>query len=173
MPDQFQPLMTRVQDALQRSIGSLRGTMTDLYPPSLSDGTISEVVTEASERLRASGVHVTTEISPDLPALEPDVQVTLYRVLREVLKNAEKHAQATEVAVVIAPLPSRRTGADHLQLLVTDNGVGIPADQLDRRKSGHLGLRLLRDRLERVGGTLTIGPRPEGGTVVMAVVPAR
>lgn len=56
-------------------------------------------------------------------------------------------------------------------LRVADDGIGIRPDQLDKRAEGHLGLRLLIDRIADQGGSLTIEARPEGGTVALASVP--
>ena len=56
-------------------------------------------------------------------------------------------------------------------LRVADDGIGIRPDQLDKRAEGHLGLRLLIDRIADQGGSLTIEARPEGGTVALASLP--
>jgi hypothetical protein len=57
-------------------------------------------------------------------------------------------------------------------LRVADDGVGIRPEQLDKRAEGHLGLRLLIDRIADQGGELRIEARPEGGTVALARMPA-
>ena len=58
-----------------------------------------------------------------------------------------------------------------VRLAIIDNGVGIDAGRLDRRSEGHLGLLLLIDRVENLGGTMTVTAGPEGGTAVTATVP--
>jgi signal transduction histidine kinase len=76
----------------------------------------------------------------------------LLATLREALTNVSKHAGASEVVVTIAV-------GDELQLVVADDGRGVtdpPADGL--------GLKNLRNRAERLGGTLEIGKSREGGT---------
>ncbi len=56
-------------------------------------------------------------------------------------------------------------------LRVADDGIGIRPEQLDKRAEGHLGLRLLIDRMADQGGELRIEARPEGGTVALARMP--
>ena len=57
-------------------------------------------------------------------------------------------------------------------LRIADDGVGIRNGALDKRAEGHLGARLLIDRVASLGGELRIEPGPEGGTVAAARVPA-
>ena len=56
-------------------------------------------------------------------------------------------------------------------MVISDDGVGIDPSRVDRRAEGHLGLRLLRDRVESSGGTLTMTAGPKGGTVLRVELP--
>jgi signal transduction histidine kinase len=56
-------------------------------------------------------------------------------------------------------------------LEVADDGIGFPDTGIDRRSEGHLGLRLVLDRVAHLGGRVDIGRRPGGGAVVTAVLP--
>ena len=58
-----------------------------------------------------------------------------------------------------------------VRLRIADNGLGFDTDKLDRRSEGHLGLRLLKDRVEGLGGTLTVRHGAEGGMVIEAALP--
>jgi signal transduction histidine kinase len=64
------------------------------------------------------------------------------------LTNVEKHAHATstEVAATVSP--------QEVRLCIRDNGVGLPADAFER--PGHYGLRGIRERVEGVGGILSV-----------------
>ncbi|MEV8015857.1 GAF domain-containing protein [Streptomyces sp. NPDC086554] len=88
-------------------------------------------------------------IDTDVPAIVADDAVA---VLSEALANITRHAQASaaEISLVV--------GKGQLTLTVTDNGVGIGASG---RRSG---LRNIAERAERLGGTLTLGSGPDGGT---------
>lgn len=172
VPERQTTLMARAQEALQRSIQSLRTLMTDLYPPDLGSGDLGETVADLAAGLRAEGVDVTLDLSPVGP-LESDTVAALYRVARETLANVAKHAGATAVAVHLRLVePVRAGGSRTVQLEISDDGRGIAPDNLDRRAEGHLGLRLLADRVAALGGRLTVTTTPGHGTTVRAVLPA-
>lgn len=165
------PLMARVQDALQRSIESLRGLMTDLYPPDLRSGNLDQAITTLAERLRNEGVQVELQLA-DVPGLSEESAAALYRVARESLANVAKHAHAHTVRVTLELLPAPAGGADpRARLVVADDGVGVDPSRIDRRAEGHLGLRLLVDRVESLGGELVITSAEGEGTTVQAELP--
>jgi signal transduction histidine kinase len=171
VPGQHADLMVRVQEALQRSIQSLRGLMTDLYPPDLASGTIDEALVTASEQLRAEGIQVSLDLAP-VGVLTEDMTATLYRVAREILANVVKHASARAVRVSLAAVEPSRTGeVPMLRLEIADDGVGLDSTRLDRRSEGHLGLRLLADRVDALGGQLAVISAPGQGTTVRADLP--
>jgi signal transduction histidine kinase len=88
---------------------------------------------------------------------------TANAVVAEALANAAKHAGSPEVSVRI------RVGLDELRIEVEDRGVGIMGSGED--DDPHFGLRLMRDRAERIGGTIEIESKPGNGTRVVAVLP--
>ncbi|HJQ72348.1 MAG TPA: ATP-binding protein [Actinomycetota bacterium] len=93
----------------------------------------------------------------------PDVTLeTANAIVAEALANAAKHSGAPEVSVRII------AGLEGLRIEVEDRGSGIvpPADD-----EMHFGLRLLRGRAERIGGTIEIDSKPGSGTRVVAVLP--
>jgi two-component system, NarL family, sensor kinase len=166
------PLMARVQDALQRSIESLRGLMTDLYPPDLRSGNLDQTIVTLADQVRDSGVEVELDLG-EVPALSEEGVATLYRVARESLANVQKHAKADHVKVTlgVAVESGRSTEQPRVRLVVSDDGVGVDLGKIDRRAEGHLGLRLLADRVESLGGELTIISAPGQGTTVQAELP--
>jgi two-component system NarL family sensor kinase len=173
VPDRQAPLMLRVQEALQRSIESLRGLMTDLYPPDLHARTLTRIISDLADPLRADGVTVELEAA-DLPALSTESVAALYRVGKESLVNIHKHAQASEVRLTLSLVAGDAPGEVHaVRFVVQDDGVGIEEGRVDRRAEGHLGLRLLSDRVESLGGRLEVVSEPGRGTRVEADVPVR
>jgi two-component system NarL family sensor kinase len=165
------PLMARVQDALQRSIESLRGLMTDLYPPDLRSGNLDQTIVTLAEQVQEAGTQVELDLG-EVPALSEEGVATLYRVARESLANVQKHAQADHVKVTLSLVESfRPSDQPRVRLLIADDGVGVDLAKIDRRAEGHLGLRLLADRVESMGGELTITSAPGQGTTVQAELP--
>ena len=97
---------------------------------------------------------------------EPDASLTikevLYRVSQEALNNTVKHANASKIVVSLSG------DGGLLGLEISDNGKGFDPNS---DFAGHLGLRSMRERLEQVGGTLTITSSSCHGTQITAVVP--
>lgn len=96
----------------------------------------------------------------DPPACDPHRQRVLTAAVREALLNVEKHARARSVLVSL-------TGLDAgLTLSVADDGVGWCAEE-----SG-VGLRAMRERVEEVGGSVSVVGNEDGGLTVRIWVPA-
>jgi len=91
-------------------------------------------------------------------------------VAQEALANVAKHAGAGKVAVTLSYLE------DEVMLDVRDNGSGFEVDAVHERAEAAdgsgFGLRGIRQRLKRVGGTLEIESAPGEGTALNASVPA-
>jgi PAS domain S-box-containing protein len=112
-------------------------------------------------------IKVTFDIANDsFPRLDPSLEVTLLRIAQEALTNVARHAQADQATLSLC------VQNNTIYLTVLDNGIGIEASP---SKSHHLrhGLKIMRERAEAFGGTVTIGS-PEGkGTKVEAVIPMK
>jgi signal transduction histidine kinase len=97
---------------------------------------------------------------------EPDtlfaVKEALYRIAQEAMQNAVKHARPSRLEVRLAREP------EGLSLAVRDDGIGFDPSAA---YPGHLGLRSMRERAERLGGTLEILSAPGRGTQVRAHIP--
>jgi signal transduction histidine kinase len=145
--------------------------MTDLYPPDLRSGNLDQTIVTLAEQVREAGTQVELDLG-EVPALSEEGVATLYRVARESLANVQKHAQADHVKVSLGLVESFRPSEQpRARLLIADDGVGVDLAKIDRRAEGHLGLRLLADRVESMGGELTITSAPGQGTTVQAELP--
>jgi two-component system, NarL family, sensor kinase len=168
--DRHASLMARVQEALQRTIVSLRGLMTDLYPPDLHSRNVDQFIVTLASGLREEGIEVQLDLA-EVPELSEEGAAILYQVARESLANVRKHAQARTVRVNLSVEDGHRPDQARIRLVVADDGVGVDPANLDRRAEGHLGLRLLTDRVESVGGELVVTSAIGRGTTVRAELP--
>lgn len=98
-------------------------------------------------------------------ALEPLVEVQLLRVLQEALTNVRKHARAHHAEVVFAMQD------DCLQVKVQDDGRGFDLHAGSKELDDHVGLRVMRERAEEVGGTLDVDSEAGKGTHVVIKLP--
>ena len=124
-------------------------------PPSLAQ------LDRLADNFRQAGLVVDVEIAGDAGAVAPGLSATVYRVVQESLTNSLKHASARRVRVLI------ECRADRLEVTVTDDGRGGPADM-----AKGAGLTGMRERVKVYGGTLLAGPTVGGGFTVHAVLPA-
>ena len=96
-------------------------------------------------------------------SLHPVIRDEIYRIAREAIINAFRHAKANHVEVEIEYATRR------LQITVRDNGCGIDAKMLQTGREGHWGLANMRERAEKIGATLSVLSRPGAGTEVQLV----
>jgi signal transduction histidine kinase len=169
LPDDTAPAarttLGRVSAVLQSAIGSLRTLMMDIYPPDLTADGLHVALDDLADKLRtASGAEVV--VDADLPTEpSPEVAATLYRCARECVNNILKHAQARHVILSL-------TGdGTTVRLRLSDDGIGLPPGGFDRRADGHMGLRLLQDAAEDLGGEMRISSAEGRGTTVTLVLP--
>lgn len=142
----------------------LRAIARDLRPTILDDLGIS-----AALRQLGADFRVTTELPLIVQIAEvprprpPELEVVLFRVAQEALRNAEVHAAATEISLRLW-----RRGS-HIVMSISDNGIGVdPRALVDGPRTG---LRQMQARLRSVGGRLAVRAASAGGTVVIASVP--
>jgi signal transduction histidine kinase len=164
-------LITEVSTSLQHVGESLRVLLADIYPPNLArDGLVLAVLDLAGRSFRTGLVVDVDADGPQPMDLPLEVVQLCYRVIREALRNVQRHAEATEAWVYLT------WGADAVTLSVTDNGRGLhrPAQGPEPAAQEHLGLRLLDDTVRDVGGSLRLQSPPDGevsGTRLTATVP--
>lgn len=99
--------------------------------------------------------------------LHPLIRDEFYRIGREALTNAFRHADANHIDLELKYGPKR------FRLLVRDDGCGIEPGILQKGRSGHWGLSGMRERAERIGARLHVFSRASAGTEIELSVPAR
>jgi signal transduction histidine kinase len=99
--------------------------------------------------------------------LHPILRDEIYRIACEALRNAFKHASATQIEVEL------RYDERHLRLRIRDDGKGIdPKFLSEEGRAGHYGLHGMRERAELMGGKLTVWSALESGAEVELSIPA-
>jgi two-component system NarL family sensor kinase len=117
-----------------------------------------------AEGVREEGTPVEM-IAGELPALPAAHRAALIRVGREALRNAAKHAPGSNVVLELA------LEGDSAVVTVSDDGPGFDPSVALGPVDGHIGLALLTDAAEGVGGRLDLKSRPGRGTTVRLAVP--
>ncbi len=114
------------------------------------------------DRYRAAGLGVTVDGPDRYPALGASVELAVVRVVQEALTNALRYAPGAAVVV-------RLRFGHRVEVDVVDDGAGQPTDRGGGSGRGLVGME---QRVGSLGGTLDVGPRPEGGFAVRASFPA-
>lgn len=157
--------LDRAADLAREALVEARRSMMDLVPSPLADGTLADAITALVEEWAAhhpvqAGTVVTGEVRP----LHPEVEATLLRVVQEALSNVAKHAGATRIGVTLSYLD------DEVALDVRDDGAGF--DLAGAARPTSFGLRGMRQRAERLAGTLDLETEPGAGTALSVRLPA-
>jgi signal transduction histidine kinase len=114
---------------------------------------------EEFEAVNGIRVHFTSDLVQTVPF---DLELCLYRIAQEALRNILKHSGAREVSVSLAEV------AGHIQLAIKDAGRGFDPQAVG---GSGIGLMSMKERVRMVGGAFDIDSRPDGGTITRVMVP--
>ena len=146
----------------RENLAESRALVAALAPAALGAGSLPDAVRRQATRFtEESGIPATYRLTGDIRPLPTAVEVVLLRAAQEALTNVRRHADAHEVAVLLA------FAADSVRLVVRDDGRGF-----DTAAASGFGLPGMRARAEQVNGTLTVHSDPDTGTLIEVEVPA-
>ena len=163
LPEQAGEKLDNIAQMLELSVEQLRKLIVVLTPPDLRSG-LSVALERLAETVFMGSDTAVQVIGPSHVDLDPNAKTTVYRIVREALVNARKHARATHVTLEV------RHEGDTVGLRLTDDGIGIA--HVDAGP-GHLGLASMRARAAAAHARLVIESTPGRGTVVDLSLPAR
>jgi signal transduction histidine kinase len=149
--------LAKVGELARDALTQVRSIVFELRPADLAaDGLVATITKHCEVLSRVFGQQIDVTVASDA-ALDPDIELEVFRVAQEALSNALKHARASRIEVFV-DLAGKR-------FEVRDDGVGFdPADRLVRSK--HLGLTSMEERAEEIDAKLTIESAPNHGTTI-------
>lgn len=158
-----------IQSNLRQIVGRLRNICGDLRPPTLVPFGLEKAIRSHVAKLQEERPHVAIElnITPDKQTLPEMVRLALYRIYRETVINAIRHADASRISV------NFKVGVQEISLEVADNGKGfdVPKRWIEYARQGQMGLVEAAERAESIGGILEVVSSPGQGTLVRVTVP--
>jgi len=151
---------------LDRGREDLRRAVWDLNPTMLEGHGFIEALTELAGEINDGGTcHVSVDGDPTFEDIPERIRVHLFHVAQEAIHNAIRHGKASDIRV---SLDHEVTG---LILIISDNGRGFDPGSAAGPKEGHFGLRSMKERIERLGGSLEIRSAC-GSTEIIAMIPS-
>jgi len=160
--DELNSLKTSAMGTFQK----VRNFIFELRPMMLDDLGLVPTLRRYSDAFKEqAGLDLSVTVTGTERRLESYLEVMLFRAIQELLGNAARHSQATLVKVTLD------LGEDRVRVSVDDNGKGFDPDSIQHGNS--LGLKLIRERAEMLGGNFEVDSALGKGTRVTFAVPAR
>jgi signal transduction histidine kinase len=151
---------------LRMSVEDARKMIWEMRPAVLDGLGLAEALGVIADRIAVErGIKVTTTLQK-AEGLAEGLSTAIYKIGREALLNAERHAQASSISIA---LTASDVESGSVALVVQDDGTGFAGD--GERSPGHYGLVMMEEQAAAVGGTLHIVRNPGGGTTVHLIVP--
>jgi two-component system sensor histidine kinase DegS len=165
-PAQAREELSNLKVAAMGTFQKVRNFIFELRPMMLDDLGLVPTIRKYAEAFREqTGLDVTATITGTERRLEPYIEVMIFRAIQELIGNASRHSQATTVKVLLD------MGEQLVRVTVDDNGKGVDTEILEQGTS--LGLKLIKERAEMLGGSFEIDSAVGKGARIGFSVPAR
>ena len=158
--------LERIENSLDEAYTELRELIAHFRAPIDKRGLVP-AIEQAVERFRRnSQISAFLQLEWDNAQLPAEVEIQVLRIVQEALANIRKHSKANAVRVLM-----RASKNKEYMVLVEDDGVGIQDRIIKGGPGEHLGLKILKERASRIGGTLKIESEAGEGTRVILRFP--
>ena len=150
-PEKSRPIFQRLEDELRRKVRALR-------PAALGQMTLKQALAEELKRAADAGLVTRLSMRAAAGNISGAAQQLCFHVAREAISNVIRHARASRVRIAVEP------GRGSVTVSISDDGVGIAFAK------GHgSGLVGLRERVELMGGTVSIKSVAKGTRVIASI----
>jgi two-component system NarL family sensor kinase len=156
--------LARAREGVDRTLSQLRQAAFELHPYALDQAGLAAGIQQVAEQQGDRGGYATrVTVARDAAGIHDEL---VFAIARELLVNAAKHANASFVSVGV-----KRSGKE-IVLEVADDGEGIdPQRRAAALLEGHIGLASIVERVESIGGRVSVSTAPGIGTTVSAALP--
>jgi two-component system nitrate/nitrite sensor histidine kinase NarX len=161
-PEKVNTTLDELDAGLKESINDVRELLVHFRTRTNTDD-IEAALQETLQKFQhQTGLPTRLQLEGEGLPLPPDVQVQVLHVLQESLSNVRKHAGASHVSLDV------HKGA-RWRFVVRDNGSGF--DTRQQRSENHVGMKIMRERAERIGASVELVSSPGQGTTVTLTLP--
>ena len=163
-PVQARNELSSLKVAAMSTFQKIRNFIFELRPMMLDDLGLSPTLRRYADTFKEqAGVEVNVTVTGNERRLEPYVEVMVFRSMQELISNAVHQNQATLVKI------QTDMGDSTIKLSVDDNGKGFDPEAIE--KEANLGLKLIKERAEMIGGSFEIDSAPGKGSRVTLSIP--
>lgn len=157
--------LTNLKSSATSTFQKVRDFIFELRPMMLDDLGVIPTLKRYVDAFNAKqNVQINLTVTGVERRLETYLEVMLFRSIQELLGNAIKHSQAAQVKIMID------MGDNEIRVVVDDNGKGFDESIINNR--GNMGLRVIKERIEMLGGIFELESIANQGTTVTYQVPA-
>lgn len=149
-PERARSELNALKGSAAATFETVKDFIFDLRPMMLDDLGVVPTLRRYVETQDKGTEQISITVTGTERRLEEHVEITVFRAVQELLNNARRHAQATQIRVFLDLSP------DGLMAAVEDNGHGFDVDEVFSAGSRSLGLANMRERIEMLGGELKI-----------------
>jgi PAS domain S-box-containing protein len=167
---EFTIILDQIEELVNQSIQQARSLMTELSPSILYELGFTQAIDWLGERMEADyGLQVIVNDDLKKLTIDEEIQVFLFRAVRELLLNVVKHAGARKAYVAL------QTVGKNIQITIKDKGIGFDIFNTAETTKGtpRFGLLSIKERIKHIGGLLEIRSSKEYGTSVTLVAPRK
>lgn len=166
-PDKAKASVERLHEISTEGLADVRSYLSQLRLMGPEPSRFRQAVERSAVEAAARGgfaVDTYLEISEDV--LTPQISLAAFQILRELLNNVVKHANASNVSII------GKSSSDSIEIEVVDDGVGFDLEEgLKAREKGHLGLVGIKERVAELSGTFHVTTSPANGTRAQISLP--
>jgi two-component system, NarL family, sensor histidine kinase DegS len=165
-PAQAKDELGNLKSSAMGTFQKVRNFIFELRPMMLDDLGLIPTLRKYSDAFKEqAGLEVSVTVTGTERRLEPYLEVMVFRAVQELLGNAARHSQATLIKVQVD------LGNEFIRVHVEDNGKGFAPESL--KDSSSLGLKLIRERAEMLGGNFEIDSAAGSGARISFTVPSK
>jgi PAS domain S-box-containing protein len=164
--DMPEGIRLRLEELWQRTnniVAGVRRLSQDLRPAALDRlGLFPALEWLTTDVSRFSGIEIKVDITGNQRRLPEEVELVLFRITQEALRNVWRHSGATKAEIAV------EFGKGNIKIMISDNGKGfdLPQKMGDLAKDGRLGLAGMQERAQLLGGNLTVKSERSKGTTI-------
>jgi signal transduction histidine kinase len=161
-----QELLTDAESITNHALRTVRNLSHLLHPAALEDlGLVAAVDSLLRDFSKRSDVRTELQHTGLRARLARDVELAAYRVIQSAVTNIGRHARAAKCSVALTQWP------DRLEVAIVDDGCGFDVAELSKSPRRGLGLLGMRERVARLGGSVTVLSQLGAGTTVRVELP--